>query len=100
MNRLDFEKPLKEKAIRLIQKRAGGRFTMFEAGMLYQICLELGYPDCRPGGIGWQEKFWENTISSCLTEKEAKQKLKMLLSATQTEVSKCQYSEFISKKMS
>lgn len=79
LNRLDFEKPLKEKAVRLLQLRAGGRFTMFEAGMLFQICLELGYPDCRPGGIGWQEKYWESLVSSCLNEKDAKKKLKELL---------------------
>jgi hypothetical protein len=79
MNRLTFEKPLKEKAVRLLQVRAGGRFRMFEAGMLFQICIELGYPDCRPGAIGWQEKYWESLVGSCLTEKIAKQKLKALL---------------------
>ena len=55
MNRLDFEKPLKEKAIRLLRVRAGGRFTMFEAEQLYEICLALGMVDNRPGAIGFQE---------------------------------------------
>ena len=33
---------LKEKAIRLLQIRAGGRYRMFEAGMLYQCLVLLG----------------------------------------------------------
>lgn len=82
MNRLAFEKPLKEKAIRLLQRRAGGRYTMFEAGQLYEICLALGMTEKRTGAIGFQENNWESLVCSCLTEKEAKQKLKSLLTIT------------------
>ena len=80
MNRLDFEKPLKEKAIRLLQMRAGGRYTSFEAGQLYEICLALGMEDSRPGKMGEQEVYWNETVCSCLNEKTAKIKLKQLLS--------------------
>lgn len=79
MNRQEFEKPLKEKAIRLLQCRAGGRYTDFEAGMLYQICLDLGLADSRPGKIGAQEDYWTGLILSCRTEKEAKEVLSKLL---------------------
>lgn len=76
MNRVNFEKPLKEKAVRLLHLRAGGRYSMFEAGQLYEICLALGMADSRPKR---QELLWDDIVGSCLTEKEAKQKLKMLI---------------------
>jgi chromosome segregation ATPase len=36
---------LQQKAIRLLQIRAGGRYRMFEAGMLYQCLVLLGMPE-------------------------------------------------------
>jgi pyruvoyl-dependent arginine decarboxylase (PvlArgDC) len=80
MNRADFENELKQRAIRLLLCRAGGRYTMFEAGQLYQTCLLLGMPDSRHGAIGEQEKNWEAFVSSCMDEKAAKNMLKSLLS--------------------
>ena len=79
MNRLDFEKPLKEKAIRLLRMRAGTRYIDFEAGMLYQICLDLGMKNERLGKIGAQENNWSALVCSCATEKAAKQTLKRLI---------------------
>ena len=73
------QKDLRERAIRLLQHRAGGRYTMFEAGMLYQICLSLGMKDSREGGIGEQEKQWEKLTNSCFTSEEAKEKLEKVL---------------------
>jgi len=63
----------------LLQFRAGGRYTNFEAGMLYQICLDLGMKDSRPGKIGDQEKYWEQLVCSCVTELEARETLDKLL---------------------
>lgn len=80
MNRADFEKQQKAKAIRLLRLRAGGRYDTFEAGQLYEICLNLGMNDSRTGKIGEQEHFWEETVCSCVTEKQAREKLKELLS--------------------
>jgi hypothetical protein len=83
MNRLDFEKELKTRAIRLLLMRAGGRYMMFEAGQLYQTCLLLGMKDGRPGKLGEQEHNWEQIVAHCFSEKEAKQKLKELLNSDQ-----------------
>jgi hypothetical protein len=80
MNRLDYEKQLKEKAVRLIQIRDGGRYEMFEAGQLYEICLALGMEDTRTGKIGEQEKFWCNIVGFISSEKEARKTLKYILS--------------------
>jgi hypothetical protein len=80
MWKFDIEQELVQKAIRLLQCRAGGRYSMFEAGLLYQTCLVLGLEDSRPGKIGEQELAWESLVGSCSTEKEALQKLKMVLS--------------------
>lgn len=75
-----FERKLAEKAIRLLQCRAGGRYTMFEAGLLYQTCLLLGLKDSRPGKIGEQELSWEKLVGSCSSEAEAKTALLKILS--------------------
>jgi hypothetical protein len=80
MNRVEFEKPLKEKAIRLLQIRAGGRYSTFEAGQLYEVCLALGMEDSRSGKMGEQEAYWNETVCSCFDEKVARKKLKQLLS--------------------
>lgn len=37
-----FKKELRERAIRLLQIRAGGRYRLFEAGMLYHCLVLLG----------------------------------------------------------
>lgn len=73
------KKELKARAFQLLQFRAGGRYTNFEAGMLYQICLELGMKDSREGKIGEQEQYWEQLVCSCITELEARQTLEKLL---------------------
>ncbi len=73
------EEELREKAIRLLQMRAGGRYTSFEAGMLYQICLDLGMKDERKGCIGAQETYWEQIVCSCWGEQEASEALEKLL---------------------
>lgn len=70
---------LQAQAIRLLQLRAGGRYTLFEAGQLYQICLVLGIEDSRRGSIGNQENYWESQVCSCHSEEEAKTKLAYLL---------------------
>lgn len=70
---------LVEKAIRLLQMRAGGRYTTFESGMLYQICLDLGMKDERKGGVGKQEEYWEQIICSCWGAEQAGEALKNLL---------------------
>lgn len=75
----EHEKELRERAIRLLQCRAGGRLSMFEAGLLYQICLELGMKDERKGKIMEQEEYWNEVVLSCRTELEAKQTLEKLL---------------------
>lgn len=38
----DLKRKLKEQCIRLLLKRAGGRYQLFEAGMLYQCLILLG----------------------------------------------------------
>ena len=73
------KKQLRERALRLLQMRAGGRYTNFEAGELYQICLCLGMKDYRPGPIGAQEKYWEQIVCSCWGDLEASQALEKLL---------------------
>jgi hypothetical protein len=74
-----FEKESRERAVGLLQVRAGGRYMMFEAGMLYQILLSLGKEDSRTGKIGEQEKLIESWVCHCLSEKEAEAKLKQIL---------------------
>jgi len=74
-----FEEELREKALRLLQMRAGGRLSMFEAGQLYEICLMLGMKDGRPGKMLEQEEYWNQIVLSCLTEDGAKQALEKLL---------------------
>jgi hypothetical protein len=73
------ETELRERAIRLLHMRAGGRYTSFESGMLYQICLDLGMKDERKGGIGAQERYWEQIVCSCWTDQEANEVLDKLL---------------------
>ncbi|MCW4015094.1 MAG: hypothetical protein NWF06_01870 [Candidatus Bathyarchaeota archaeon] len=78
MNYLE-EAKLRQRALRLLQMRAGGRYTSFEAGMLYQLCLDLGMKDERKGGIGAQERYWEGIVCSCFGDDEAKETLEKLL---------------------
>ena len=73
------EKELRERALRLLQMRAGGRYTNFEAGMLYQTCLCLGMKDERKGKIGAQEVYWEGIVCSCFGYEEALLVLEQLL---------------------
>lgn len=73
------EKQERQSAIRLLVCRAGGRLNMFEAGMLYQKCLLLGLEDSRVGRHHEQEKHWQSLVLSCMTMKEAEQKLKEIL---------------------
>ncbi len=77
--RFDYEQELRQHAIRLLQCRAGGRLSMFEAGLLYQICLDLGMEDSRPGKMCEQEDHWNQIVLSCHTEEEAKEALEKLL---------------------
>lgn len=77
--RSDFEDELRQQAIRLLQVRAGGRLSMFEAGLLYQICLVLGLEDSRAGKMFEQEEYWNEVVLSCTTEEEAKEILDALL---------------------
>jgi len=73
------KRKLRERALGLLQMRAGGRYTTFESGILYHICLMLGMKDSRKGGIGEQEKYWEQIICSCWGEQEASEALENLL---------------------
>lgn len=81
-----FEKELKEHAVRLLQCRAGGRLSMFEAGMLYNICLCLGMKDSRWKNVCEQEEYWRNIVGSCDTEADAKKALAKLLKNGQLSV--------------
>ncbi|MDI9576806.1 MAG: hypothetical protein QM398_01545 [Thermoproteota archaeon] len=73
------EKQLKERAVKLLLHRAGGRASCFEGGLLYHICLMLGMKEKREGKMFEQEKYWEEIVLSCDTETEAKQALKTLI---------------------
>ena len=74
-----YEKQLRERAIKLLQMRAGGRLSSFESGMLYHICLSLGMEDTRWSKMFKQEEYWNAIIGSCHTSDEAKEALSKLL---------------------
>ena len=77
--KFDFEQELRQRAVGLLQMRAGGRLSMFEAGLLYHICLDLGMEDTREGKMMEQEEYWNAIVGSCVHEKEAKEALESLL---------------------
>lgn len=70
------KKEREETALGLLQLRAGGMWTCFEAGRLYQILLELGL---KPFTKREQATELERNTCHFVTEKEAEAKLKELL---------------------
>lgn len=74
-----FEAELRKHILDLLQMRAGGRYTIFEAGMMYQSCLTLGLKNSRLG-IGEQENYWESLVTSCRSREAAEAKLREILS--------------------
>jgi hypothetical protein len=93
--KFDFESELRQKAVRLLQCRAGGRLSMFEAGMLYQICLTLGLEDSRHGKMLEQENYWNDVVLSCSGEDEAKIALESLLQNKRVETRSDRHKEFL-----
>jgi hypothetical protein len=67
---------LQEKAIRLLMLRAGGRYRMFEAGMLYQCLVLLGMQEFTRHE---QVNTLEKTTCHYLHESDAKKQLEELL---------------------
>lgn len=89
------EKQLRERAIGLLQFRAGGRASCFEGGLLYHICLMLGMKESREGKMFEQENYWEQIVLSCHTEVEAKEALKKLLKGEKVLTRKEKHAQFL-----
>lgn len=79
--RRNFKGTIQKQAIRLLQNRAGGRYRMFEAGMLYQCLRLLGMPEYTKRE---QVDALEKITCHYFHENEAKLKLEELLGARAT----------------